>query len=79
MDKVKKIILFIGIVMILAFISGCSQSCEEFINEYIEENNLSQENIHNNNQGYWYIEKDGEQLTNCLEKGGRVTMYLPLE
>ena len=71
----KAIILMALLIMLV----GCSpQTCDEYINEFIEENNLSQDDVYTNGLGYWSVEKDGEQLTNCLGKGGKVNAYIPL-
>ena len=71
-------IIFITLFLLIVFevipdIIGGSESCYEYINKYVKDNNLSQDNIHDNGQGFWWVEKNGKQLPNCLEKGGRVT------
>ena len=74
--KIK--IIFVALLIAL---SRCTlfENCEKYMNGFAIENKLSPENIHHNGQGFWWVEKDGEQLTNCLDKGGRATIFLPIK
>ena len=70
---VMRIFLTISGIVLLVLVAACEpRSCEAHIDNYIKENDLSSDNLKTNGEGFWWVEKDGEQLTNCLASNGRV-------